>query len=156
MKLLKSTLKSEQRDLDDNNVQLDTIGDISALPSDVQDQLNKTKQFLSKNSGLKLVLALNYGGRQEIIQAFEKLAKEGHKQFNEKLVSEKLYTSKWGDPDLVIRTSGEFRVSNFLLWQIAYAEMVITPTLWPDFRRKQFYEAIIEYQSRDRRFGAVR
>ncbi len=155
MKLLKATLKSEQANLDKNNVRLDTIGDITALPKDVQEQIDKTKKYLGKNTGLTLVLALNYGGRQDIVQACNKLISEKHLAITEEMLSDRLYTSKWPDPDLLIRSSGESRISNFLLWQIAYSEIHITPVLWPEFRREHLYNALIDFQSRNRRFGGV-
>jgi undecaprenyl diphosphate synthase len=155
MKLLKQTLKSEQSNLDKNNVKLETIGDLSRLPHDVQDQIEKTRKALSQNTGLRLVLALNYGGRQDIVQAIQELFNEGQKNITEEMVSSALQTGGMPDPDLLIRTSGEYRVSNFLLWQIAYAEIYITSVHWPDFRRENLYQAILDYQSRDRRFGAL-
>jgi undecaprenyl diphosphate synthase len=123
--------------------------------------LKKTRAALAKNQGLTLILALSYGGRTEIVEAARTIAagvKQGviePAEINEKLISQHLYTSNWPDPDLLIRTSGEMRVSNFLLWQISYAEFVVTPTFWPDFRRPQFFEALEEYTRRHRRFGAL-
>lgn len=155
MRLLKRTLQAEEPHLKKNNVRLETIGDITQLPSDVQKELARVSKALSHGTGLRLVLALNYGGRQEIVRACNALISEGHKHASEALLQEHLYTATMPDPDLLIRTSGEFRVSNFLLWQIAYAEVFITQCLWPDFRKKQFYEALIDYQSRERRFGGV-
>ncbi|MFN0116900.1 MAG: isoprenyl transferase [Elusimicrobiota bacterium] len=155
MRLLKSTLKSEFPNLNKNNVRLETIGDISRLPADVQDQIARTKKELESNTGLRLVLALNYGGRQDIIRAFNTVLKEGHTEVNEDIISSYLDTKNLPDPDLLIRTSGENRVSNFLLWQIAYSELYITPVLWPDFDKKDFFQAIIDFQSRERRFGGV-
>ncbi len=155
MRLLKQTLRSEESHLNKNNVRLETIGDISRLSSDVQDQIEKTKDALKSNTVLRLVLALNYGGRQDIIQACNRLLSEGRTNVTEALLSSHLQTANMADPDLLIRTSGEYRVSNFLLWQIAYAEIYITPVHWPDFRRAHFYQAVIDYQSRDRRFGGV-
>jgi len=156
MKILVYTLKREQPYLDKNNASLGAIGDVSKLPMEVQKQLYETSLYLSKNKGLKLVLALNYGARQEIVHACNAILAEGHTQITEKLISNHLYTSEFPDPDLLIRTSGEQRISNFLLWQIAYSELHMTPVLWPDFRRLHFYEAIVEYQTRERRYGGVR
>ena len=155
MKLLKATLKREQPQLEKNDVRLDTIGDISALPKDVQDQIEKTRKFLSKNKGLTLVLALNYGGRQDIVHACNKLIAQKQIAVTEEMISEQLYTSKWPDPDLLIRSSGESRISNFLLWQIAYSEIHIAPVLWPEFRREHLYQALVDFQSRHRRFGGL-
>jgi len=155
MRLLKQTLRSEESHLNKNNVQLETIGDISRLATDVQDQIAKTKKALKANTGLRLVLALNYGGRQDIIQACNKLLSESRTNITEALLSSHLQTSSMSDPDLLIRTSGEYRVSNFLLWQIAYTEFYITAVHWPEFRQTHFYQAILDYQSRDRRFGGL-
>ena len=155
MRLLKGTLKREELQLDKNNVRLETIGDIKKLPPDAQEQLRKTRQVLSKNTGLTLILALNYGGRQDIVEAANKALSEGHKSITEQMISSNLSTAPYPEPDLLIRTSGELRVSNFLLWQIAYAELHVTPVLWPDFRKQHFYQAILDFQSRHRRYGGV-
>jgi len=161
MKYLVHYLKSETSELNKNNVRLEVIGQIYRLPEPVQEQLRKTIQILSKNNGLTLIMALSYGGRIEIIEAVRAIAqkvKDGLLEtadINERVISEHLWTRNVPDPDVLIRTSGEMRVSNFLLWQISYAELVITPTLWPDFRRSQFFEALEEYARRHRRFGAV-
>jgi undecaprenyl diphosphate synthase len=161
MQYLARFLKNEIGELNKNNVRLDAIGQIYRLPEFVQDQLKKTKAALAKNNGLMLILALSYGGRTEIIEAMRGIGqkiKDGQldpAEINEQLVSEHLYTRNYPDPDLLIRTSGEMRISNFLLWQISYAELVVTPTLWPDFRKAQFFEALEEYTRRHRRFGLV-
>jgi undecaprenyl diphosphate synthase len=161
MRYLARFLKSEIGELNRNNVRLEAIGQIYRLPEFVQQQLEKTKLALSKNNGLTLILALSYGGRTEIVEAVRKIATEVRDgkldpaEINEKQIATHLYTRHWPDPDLLIRTSGEMRLSNFLLWQISYAELVVTPTLWPDFRRTQFFEALEEYARRHRRFGAV-
>ena len=161
MKYLARFLKSEIGELNRNNVRLEVIGQIYRLPEFVQEQLKKTQAALAKNNGLTLILALSYGGRTEIIEAVRDIAAQVRQrkiepaEINEKTVSEHLYTRHFPDPDLLIRTSGEMRVSNFLLWQISYSEFVVTPTLWPDFRRQQFLEAIEEYARRHRRFGGV-
>ena len=161
MKYLARYLKNEIGELNKNNVRLDAIGQIYRLPEAVQSQLEKTKLALSKNSGLTLTLALSYGGRTEIVEAVRAIAtkvQEGKleaAEINEQVIAQHLYTKNMPDPDLLIRTSGEMRVSNFLLWQISYAELVVTPTLWPDFRKAQLLEAVEEYSSRHRRFGTV-
>jgi undecaprenyl diphosphate synthase len=161
MKYLARFLKGEIGELNRNNVRLDAIGHIYRLPEFVQEQLKKTKAALAKNNGLTLILALSYGGRTEIVDAARSMAqkaKDGRlepAEINEQLVSQHLYTCHYPDPDLLIRTSGEMRISNFLLWQISYAELVVTPTLWPDFRKPQFFEALEEYTRRHRRFGLV-
>ena len=161
MKYLIHYLKSETPDLNKNNVRLEAIGQIWRLPENVQEQLKKAQATLAKNNGLTLILALSYGGRTEIVDAVRGIAddvKRGKLEpadINEQVVSQHLYTRAYPDPDLLIRTSGEMRVSNFLLWQISYAEFVITPTLWPDFRRPQLHAALEEYAQRHRRFGGV-
>ena len=161
MKYLIHYLKAETPDLNKNNVRLEAIGQIHRLPDNVQEHLAKSIATLSKNNGLTLIMALSYGSRIEIIEAVRAIAtkvrdgKLDPAEINEKVVSENLWTRNIPDPDLLIRTSGEMRVSNFLLWQISYAEFVVTPTLWPDFRRPQFFAALEEYTRRHRRFGAV-
>ena len=161
MQYLARFLKNEIGELNKNNVRLDAIGQIYRLPEFVQEQLKKTKAALAKNNGLTLILALSYGGRTEIVEAVRGIGqkiKEGQldpAEINDQLISEHLYTRHYPDPDLLIRTSGEMRISNFLLWQISYAELVVTPTLWPDFRKAQFFEALEEYTRRHRRFGLV-
>jgi undecaprenyl diphosphate synthase len=161
MKYLAQFLKNELGELSRNNVRLEVIGQIYRLPESVQQQLAKTKAALARNNGLTLILALSYGGRSELVDAIRSLAakaKEGliePGEINEQVVAQHLYTRNWPDPDLLIRTSGELRVSNFLLWQISYAEFVVTPTLWPDFRRAQFFATLEEYALRHRRFGSV-
>jgi undecaprenyl diphosphate synthase len=161
MKYLARYLKNELPELQKSNVCLEVIGQIYRLPEFVQDQLEKTRAALAKNNGLTLILALSYGGRTEIVEAVRAIAgkvRQGRldpAEINEQTVSQHLYTHKFPDPDLLIRTSGEMRVSNFLLWQISYAELLVTPTLWPDFRKAQFFEALEEYTRRHRRFGGV-
>ena len=161
MKYLARYLKNEIGELNRNNVRLEVIGQIYRLPEFVQEQLEKTKAALTKNNGLTLILALSYGGRTEIIEAVRDIAakvKAGRlepEEINEQVVAQHLYTRNFPDPDLLVRTSGEMRVSNFLLWQISYAELVVTPTLWPDFRKPQFLEALEEYARRHRRFGGL-
>ena len=159
MELLVNTLKKEIKTLMDNQVKLKTIGDTSHLPKDCQDNLQWAKNETSKNDGLTLILALSYSGRWEITEAVKKIANEvkqgalNPEAVNDTLIENYLETAGIPDPELLIRTSGELRVSNFLLWQIAYTELYITPTLWPDFRKENLYEAIWSYQQRERRFG---
>jgi len=161
MKYLAKFLKDEIGELNKSNVRLDSIGQIHRLPEFVQEQLKKTKAALAKNNGLTLILALSYGGRTELVEAMRGIGqkiKDGElepAEINESVISENLYTRHYPDPDLLIRTSGEMRISNFLLWQISYAELVVTPTLWPDFRKPQFFDALEEYTLRHRRFGLV-
>jgi undecaprenyl diphosphate synthase len=159
MELLVNTIKGEIKTLMDNQVRLTTIGETSQLPADCQNNLAWAMNHTKNNKGLTLVLALSYGGRREIINAVKQLAadvqrgKVAPEEINEGVLENYLQTSGIPDPELLIRTSGEMRVSNFLLWQIAYTELFITPTLWPDFRKEHLYEAIWSYQQRERRFG---
>ncbi len=161
MKYLARFLKGEIGELNRNHVRLEVIGQIYRLPEFVQEQLRKTQAALAKNKGLTLILALSYGGRTEIVEATRAIAEQVKQgkletaEINEQVIAQHLYTRHYPDPDLLIRTSGEMRVSNFLLWQISYAELVVTPTLWPDFRRAQLFEALEEYTRRHRRFGGV-
>jgi undecaprenyl diphosphate synthase len=161
MKYLIHYLKTETPELNKNNVRLEVIGQIYRLPENVQEHLKKSIQTLSKNSGLTLVMALSYGSRIEIVDAVRRIAekvRDGKLEpaaITEEVISQHLWTRNIPDPDLLIRTSGEMRVSNFLLWQISYAELVITPMLWPDFRKPQFYAALEDYARRHRRFGGV-
>jgi undecaprenyl diphosphate synthase len=161
MKYLVHYLKSETSELNKNNVRLEVIGQIYRLPENVQEHLKKSITTLSKNNGLTLVMALSYGSRIEIVEAVRSIAEKAKQgkldpaDITEQVISQHLWTRSIPDPDLLIRTSGEMRVSNFLLWQISYAELVITPTLWPDFRKAQFYAALEEYARRHRRFGGV-
>ena len=161
MKYLARYLKEEIGELSRNNVQLEVIGQVYRLPEFVQEQLANTRAALVRNNGLTLTLALSYGGRTEIVEAVRSIVgkvSEGEldpAKINEHLFSQHLYTRNYPDPDLLIRTSGEMRISNFLLWQCSYSEFVVTPTLWPDFGKAQFYAALEEYTRRHRRFGAV-
>ena len=161
MKYLERYIKSETPELDRNNVRLEVIGQIYRLPDSVQKELKKSIATLAKNNGLTVVMALSYGARTEIVDAVRAIAEKVEKgkldpaEINESVISQHLYTRNIPDPDLLIRTSGEMRVSNFLLWQISYAELVVTPTLWPDFRKAQFFDALEEYARRHRRFGAL-
>ncbi|HPI36670.1 MAG TPA: isoprenyl transferase [Ignavibacteriaceae bacterium] len=161
MRLLVKSLKTETDELHKNNIKLTAIGDISSLPTLVQANINEAIKLTENNSRMTLVLALSYSGRWEIIEAVKKIASGYSKEeftlddINNELFDSKLTTSNIPDPDLLIRTSGEFRVSNFLLWQIAYTEFYIADVFWPDFRRKHLYEAIRDFQKRERRFGKV-
>lgn len=159
MELLVNTLKQEIGTLTENQVRLKTIGETSHLPGECQKNLQWAVDQTKDNGGLLLMLALSYSGRWEIIKAVKELAmdvkmgKIDPSAINERLFENYLQTSGIPDPELLIRTSGELRISNFLLWQIAYTELFITPTLWPDFRKENLYEAIWSYQQRERRFG---
>lgn len=161
MKYLVHYLKTETPELNKNNVKLEVIGQIYRLPENVQEHLNKSIATLAKNNGLTLIMALSYGGRTEIVDAVRGIAEKVKARkldpadITEQVFAQHLYTRSFPDPDLLIRTSGEMRVSNFLLWQISYAELVITPTLWPDFRKPQLLAALEEYARRHRRFGGL-
>lgn len=161
MKYLAHYLKTETAELQKHNVKLDVIGHIYRLPEHIQRLLKKTVDTLSKNTGLTLIVALSYSGRSEIVDAVRAIAQKVKRgkldpdEITEQVFAQHLYTHDWPDPDLLIRTSGEMRVSNFLLWQISYTELVVVPTLWPDFRKAQFYAALEEYARRHRRFGGV-
>ena len=157
-KLLEEYLKKEDKVLVKNKFRLKAIGQIDAIPNSTRMELERVEELTKNNSRLTIVLALNYGGRDEIVDAVKKIAHE--KDFdidslNEEKFSEYLYTIYVPDPDLLIRTSGELRVSNFLLWQIAYAEIWITQDFWPDFRKKHLLQALVDYQKRERRFGDI-
>jgi undecaprenyl diphosphate synthase len=155
MTLLLRTIRKEVADLHKNNVRLSTIGSLQDLPEDARKAMEEAKQFLQNNTGLNLILALSYSGRKEILQAVQRLIEKKVKDVDEKSFQRELYTADIPDPDLLIRTSGENRISNFLLWQLAYTEIFVSPVLWPDFREEQFYDAIHDYQERERRFGQV-
>lgn len=161
MKLLLRTLQKEIEDLIQNNVRLMMIGEIETLPKDARSGIQKGIEATQQNTGLILNLALSYGGREEILSAIQKivsqakLGKINDEDIDAELIHQNLYTAELPDPDLLIRTSGELRISNFLLWQLAYTEIYITHVLWPDFRRQDLYKAIENYQSRERRFGKV-
>jgi undecaprenyl diphosphate synthase len=161
-RLLRYYLKRELSNLMKNEIQLVAIGRIESLPGTVQDDLQYVMDATSRNSGMRLNLAINYGGRTELVDAVNALIDNARVEgtldsleVSEDTISSYLYTAGLHDPDLLIRTSGEMRVSNFLLWQIAYAELYVTETLWPDFDRKNLLEAVLDYQSRERRFGGV-
>ncbi|MBL4577754.1 MAG: isoprenyl transferase [Flavobacteriales bacterium] len=159
MKLLVSTINKETKTLMKNNIRLSATGNLGALPKACYEELAETMETTANNKRMQLNLALSYSSRWEIIDAVKNIAKDVRKQelepneIDEKLFSKYLHSSSSPDPELLIRTSGEYRISNFLLWQIAYSELYFTDTLWPDFRKEDLYEAIADYQSRERRFG---
>ncbi len=155
MKLLRWALNKETLELDKNNVRLSAIGRLSALPAAVRKELEVAVLRLKDNTGLNLVLALNYGGRQEIVDAANNALASGAKTLDEATLARNLYTSNLPELDLMIRTSGEMRLSNFLLWQAAYAELHVTSVLWPDFRKEHLSAALDDYQKRARRFGGL-
>lgn len=159
MELLIDTIESETPSLNKNNVRLMAIGDLSRLPQKATEKLQHSLDKTSKNTGLSLILALSYSSRWEITNALKNICydistgKYGVDEINDELVREHLTTKSIPDPDLLIRTSGELRISNFLLWQIAYTELYFTNTHWPAFRKENFYEAVYDFQQRERRFG---
>jgi undecaprenyl diphosphate synthase len=161
-RLLRFYLRRELPNLMRNDIQLAAIGRLESLPASVQDELQSVMRSTAQNRGMRLNLAINYSGRTELVDAvnaiLENARLEGDLEsldINEETISSHLYTAGLKDPDLLIRTSGEMRISNFLLWQIAYAELYVTETLWPDFTRTNLLEAVFEYQNRDRRFGGI-
>ena len=159
MKLLLSTIKKEIKELHKNNVKFSTIGDISILPKSTEKGIKEGIELTFNNSGLNLILALNFGSRQEILSAVNNIISDINKKdieidsIDENIFSSYLYTNNFPDPDLLIRTSGELRISNFLLWQSAYTEMYLTDTYWPSFRENELFQAILDFQNRERRFG---
>lgn len=162
MELLVHTVEEEQSTLMENDIRLQTIGDLSKLPPECQETLERTKTHTADNNRMSLTLALSYSGRSEIVQAVQAIAREVQAgelspgEVDDSVIEGHLDTAGMPDPDLLIRTGGEYRLSNFLLWQCAYTELFITDEYWPDFRRDQLYTAIRSYQDRDRRFGRVR
>ncbi len=161
MKFLARYLKTEQQEMNQNNVRLRAIGQLDRLPGFVREQLDATIASLDQNTGTTLNLALSYGGRTELVDAARAIAAKAQSgemapaDIDEQTLSDHLYTAGTPDPDLLIRTSGEMRVSNFMLWQISYAELVVTERLWPDFGEADFRAALEEFAARDRRFGKV-
>ncbi len=159
MKLLVSSLKKEIKTLHDNNIKLNAIGNLEALPKKAQRELKDVIDKTKENSRMTLTLALSYGSREEIIKTIKEISHKvknnliSPENIDETVINNHLYTQNLPDVDLLIRTSGEQRISNFLLWQIAYAELYFTDTLWPDYRKNHLFEAILNYQKRERRFG---
>ena len=162
MRLLKEFLGKELRNLHKNNIRFQVLGRSDRLEGKLLDEIRKAERLTSENTGLVLSIAINYGGRTEIVDACRRLALEvsegrlAPSEIEDRHISDNLYTRSLPDPDLLIRTSGELRLSNFLIWQIAYAEIHVTPTCWPDFAERDLYEAVIDYQNRDRRFGGLK
>lgn len=161
MGFLRQVLLDERQSLLENNVRFGVIGRLADLPREVQDELDATIDALRGNTGLNLILALSYGSRTELVDCFRRIAEAIRKgelreeEVDESIIDRNLYTAGIPNPDLLIRTSGEMRLSNFLLWQLAYAEIYVTDTLWPDFGRQDLHQALAEYRKRDRRFGRV-
>ncbi len=159
MSLLVQTLRDEFEDMFKNNIKLNAIGELDTLPDEVRDELDSIIQGTKDNTGMILTLALSYGGKQEIFKAVKEISDKVKNDtifldnFDDSLINEHLYTKNLPDVDLLIRTSGEQRISNFLLWQIAYAELYFTDVYWPDFTEEDLEKAIVEYQNRERRFG---
>jgi len=159
MKLLVSSLKKEIQKLQDNNIKLNAIGNLGLLPKKVLEELTEVIERTKNNSRMTLTLALSYGSREELVHAIKEIGKKvknniiSHEKIDESIINEHLYTRNFPDVDLLIRTSGEQRISNFLLWQIAYAELYFTEVLWPDFSNEELYIALHSYQNRERRFG---
>lgn len=162
MVLLKRFLVSERDELNSKGIRLNILGQVEKLPDDVRAEAIETISLTRKNTEMTLNLALSYGSREEITQAARIIAKKvksgalNEDDITDETVSAHLYTAGMPDPDLIIRTSGEFRLSNFLMWQAAYSELAITDTLWPDFTKEEFHQILINYQQRDRRFGKVK
>lgn len=154
--LLRDYIASQHDDFVEKNVKVTSIGDLSKFPKDLVEELEKIKQKTKNNTGLIVNLALNYGGIDDIVQAVNKLLKEGKNVITADDISHNLYTNFLPDPDFVIRTSGEQRVSNFMIYQIAYSELYFPKVLWPDFDEKQLFKALLEFQKRDRRYGGIK
>jgi len=157
MDILYENLVEQKKILVDNKIKFKVLGNINKLPKRLREKIIETEEYSKDFNKLQINLALNYGSREEITEALKRIVKSGIKEskINEKLISDNLYTKGIPDPDLLIRTSGEFRISNFLLFQIAYSEFYFTDVLWPDFREDDFLKAILDYQNRERRFGGV-
>jgi undecaprenyl diphosphate synthase len=162
MQMLKRYIRSDLREVHANNIRFQAIGNISGLSNDVQNEIAGAMEMTADNNGMVMSVALNYGGRAEIVEACKKAIRSRVESggsiddLTENDIENNLYTFGLPEVDLLVRTSGEFRISNFLLWQLAYSEIYVTPTLFPDFRRPQVFEAILDYQKRDRRFGGVK
>ncbi len=161
MTLFERVLRRELREMMEENVRIRFVGNLSALPDSLQREIERSMQETEANTGIQFSVATNYGGREEIVQACREIARKvqqgllSPENIDESVVESHLYTAGIPSPDLLVRTSGEMRISNFLLWQMAYAEIYVTQTLWPDFDRLQFHQALKDYQGRDRRFGKI-
>lgn len=157
MRLLNRFLESELNEMMENGIRLLAMGRLYKLPSATQKLLYKTMEITSKNKDMTLILALSYGGRQEILDAINEILKQKYEpgEITEEILRSHMYLKEIPDPDLLIRTSGEMRISNFMIWQIAYTELYITPVLWPDFSKEDYLSALNDYQKRDRRFGGA-
>jgi undecaprenyl diphosphate synthase len=161
MQLLVTTIRKEVPTLNKNNIRLHVIGDLNMLPEFARNELAEALEMTSSNTGLNLVMALSYSGRWELVEAVRRIARSVEQgdlhsdQINEQTLQEHLSTHSFPDPELMIRTSGEYRISNFLLYQLAYAELYFTEVCWPDFRKQNLYDALLNYQQRERRFGKI-
>lgn len=159
MELLVNTIREEVESLNKNNIRLHVIGDMNMLPGNAKNELQEALEITGKNSGLNLIMALSYSGRWELLNAVKNIAEEVARgelipeDITQETMQRHLCTHPFPDPELMIRTSGEYRISNFLLYQLAYAELYFTPVRWPDFRKENLYEAIVDFQGRERRFG---
>src|SRR5262249_39838623 len=155
MTILRETLRAERKELRENNVRLHVIGRPADLPKPVQQEIADRQAYLERCTGMQLNLALSYSGRAELVDAVKRMLADALDpvRVDDELLSSYLYTAGLPDPDLLIRTSGEMRLSNFMLWQLAYTELWITETLWPDFRRRHLFQAVADFQGRERRFG---
>lgn len=153
MNLLVSAIYNELEELNNNNVRLEVLGNLDDMPEAPSKALHKAIEETQNNDGIRLVLAINYSGRSELVRVARRLVANEAKEVTEEAFVRELYLRELPDPDLLIRTGGEYRVSNFLLWQIAYTELYFTPVFWPDFDAEQLYKAIVDYQGRERRFG---
>ena len=162
MTLFERVLRRELKEMKEENVKIRFVGNLQDLPDSLRQEIDRSMEDTKNNQGIQFTVATNYGGRHEILQACQAIAskvEQGYldaSQINEDVFEQHLYTKGIPHPDLLIRTSGEMRISNFLLWQMAYSEIYVTSTLWPDFDRQEFHQALVNYQSRDRRFGKVK
>jgi undecaprenyl diphosphate synthase len=161
MQMLKSYIRKDVKEVHEHGIRFTTIGELHALPPDVRNEIESAKRMTAANDGMVMNIALNYGGRAEIVRAARLAYRDIERRndvidnLTEQDISRNLYTSDLPEVDLLIRTSGEFRISNFMLWQLAYSEIYVTPVLFPDFRRKEIFDALIEFQKRDRRYGGI-
>ena len=153
MELLAETIKKELKEMNENNVVISFLGNLTKLSSKLQKILSNAVETTKNNTGVNLQIAFNYGSRDEIVHAVQEIVNKGYKKVTEDTISKHLYTKNIPDPDLLIRTGGEMRVSNYLLWQIAYSEFIVIPEFWPDFDKQKLQECILEYKNRNRRFG---
>jgi undecaprenyl diphosphate synthase len=161
MTLFERVLRKELKEMMEENVRIRFVGNLESLPASLQEEISRSMEDTQNNTGIQFTVATNYGGRQEIVQACQAIAQKVQaglikaEEIDETILEKHLYTAGLSYPDLLIRTSGEMRISNFLLWQMAYAEIYVTPTLWPDFDQAELHKALLDYQQRERRFGKL-